>query len=310
MITALGGGVGAAKFLKGLSHVVNPGNLTAVINTADDIDIYGFRVSPDIDTVVYRLAGLIDRKKGWGLENDTYNTLSILKQLGYETWFRLGDKDFGIQVFKALLTKKGMTVSEVTRELLKKLNISGTSILPMSDERVETWIETDDAPIHFQEYYIKYGMTPAVSGVEFVGSSAARPAPGVVESIMNSELVFISPSNPIISIGPILNINGIRNALVETEARVVAVSPLIGGRPLKGPADKLMKGLGMEVSSKQIANIYIDFLDVMVIDKQDSFEERGIREMGLDILVADTIMANDRKSRDMSKIILGYLNYL
>lgn len=309
MITALGGGVGAAKFLKGLSAVLQPGELNIIVNTGDDIDIYGFRVSPDIDTVIYRLSDMIDQKKGWGIKDDTYNCLDTLSGLGYQTWFRLGDKDFAVQMYKKDLRERGIPDSEITLNLASKLNIKGVTILPMSDDPVETWIKTDEDILHFQEYYIKHSMTPPVIDVIFKGANNARPAPGVLESVMRSDIVLICPSNPIISIGPILEVKGIKKALMETEAKIAAISPLIGGRPLKGPADRLMRGLGMEVSSTQIARIYNDFLDVMIIDNTDKEEQEKIRELGIETIKTDTVMSNDRKSEQLSKIVLNYLDY-
>lgn len=307
MITALGGGVGAAKFLKGLSAVLPPEELNIVVNTGDDIDIYGFRISPDIDTVLYRLSDKIDRSKGWGLDDDTFRCLETLSDLGHGTWFGLGDKDFAVQVFKQELRKQGLTVSEITKRLAGKLGLQDIKILPMSDDPVETWIDTDQGLIHFQEYYIRYSMSPQVRSIVFRGASDASPAPNVIESIIGSDIIIVCPSNPVISIGPILEIKGIRKALLDTRAKTVAVSPLIGGRPLKGPADRLMKGLGMEVSSKQIAEIYSDFLDVMVIDETDAGEKAGIEETGIKALTADTVMSSDDKSENLSRTILRYL---
>lgn len=309
MITALAGGVGAAKFLKGLSSCLNPEDLRIIVNTGDDIDMYGLRVSPDIDTVIYRLSDRIDRNKGWGLENDTFNCLDILSELGYETWFRLGDRDFAVQLFKKNLGENGITLSGITRALCARFNLDDSMILPMSDQRVESWIETDIGSLHFQEYYIKYSMTPAVRNVVFKGAMDARPAPGVIDSIMDSDLVILCPSNPIISIGPILEIEGIYQALLNTNARIVSISPLIGGKPLKGPADRLMKGLGMEVSSTQIAKIYKEFLDVMVIDNTDENECKVIEELGMVSLTTDTVMNNQEKSERLSRKILDFLGY-
>ncbi len=309
MITALGGGVGAAKFLKGLYAVVQPGELNIIVNTADDIDIYGFRVSPDIDTVIYRLSDRIDQKKGWGLRDDTYNCLDTLSELGYQTWFGLGDKDFAVQIYKQRLREQGIPDSGITERLASRFNIKGVTILPMSDDHVETWIKTDEEIVHFQEYYIKLSMSPPVRDVVFKGISEARPAPGVVESIMQSDIVLICPSNPIISIGPILEVEGVKQALIETDASIAAVSPLIGGRPIKGPADRLMRGLGMEVSSAQIAGIYKEFLDVMIIDKTDKGEQDNIQKLGIKTVNTDTIMSNDSKSEQLSTFILECLDY-
>ncbi len=307
MITVLAGGVGGAKFLKGLTHLVDGKELTIIVNTGDDIDIYGLRVSPDIDTITYRLSDLVDKKKGWGIENDTHTCLDMLEKLGYETWFRLGDKDFAVQIFKNELRQHGLTLSEITEKVCKKLGLKDLSIKPMTDEKVETWIKTEKETVHFQQYYIKYSMKPEVKGIIFKGNTEAKPAPGVVNAILNSSIIIISPSNPIISIGPILEIREIKEALIKTKAKVIAISPLVGGKPLKGPADKLMKGLGMEVSSTQIAKIYRDFLDIMVIDNTDKEEAKRIENLGIKTLVTDTIMDNDNKSIKLSRTILRFL---
>lgn len=310
MITALGGGVGAAKFLKGLSAVIPHSELNIIVNTGDDIDIYGFRVSPDIDTVLYRLSGFVDSRKGWGIENDTYSCLEFLSKMGYETWFRLGDRDIAVQIFKQRLRANGLSESEITKTIAEKLGIGNYSVIPMTEKPVETWIKTEQGDIHFQEYYIKHSMAPQVEDIFFKGIADAKPSAGIVEAIENSELIIICPSNPVISIGPIIKINDIRQALVETKAKVVSVSPLVSGRPLKGPADRLMKALGMEVSSTQIAKIYDDFLDLMVIDHRDCQEKQKIETLGVDVLVTDTVMSNDAKSEQLSRTILDYFNAL
>lgn len=307
MITALGGGVGAAKFLTGLKQVCTTSKLNVIINTGDDIDIYGFRVSPDIDTVIYRLSGRIDKKKGWGFSNDTFNFLESLSGLGIDTWFNVGDKDLVTHVFKSSLRQKGFDLSKITKIVADKYGLNDINLLPMSNDKVETWIDTEHGKMHFQEYYIKNSMDPCVKGVEVRGRDKARPAPGVIDAIKEAEVVFICPSNPIISIGPILEIEGIRKQLVESKALKVAVSPLIGGKPLKGPTDRLMKGLGMEVSSTQIARLYSDFLDVMVIDNSDHSEFSKIESLGIAPFVTDTLIADDIKSKELSENIFSFI---
>jgi len=307
MITALGGGVGAAKFLKGLTKLVPYEELTLIINTADDIELYGFNISPDIDTIIYRLSDNIDTVKGWGLKGDSLNVLTSLSGFGIETWFGLGDRDFATQVFKKQLSLSGRTKSEITKLTASTFGLWNLNILPMSDESVETWIKTTEGEMHFQEYYIKQGMEPEVTGINLRGIKQAKPSPGVLEALAESELIIICPSNPIISIGPILDVNGIREAIVNSPAKVVAISPLIGGKPLKGPADKLMRGLGLEASSSEIANLYKDFLNVMVLDDSDSGEVDKINSLGIKTFVTDTIMTDDEKSRTLSEKILNYL---
>ncbi len=307
MITALGGGVGAAKFLLGLAQLCSPGNLNVIINTGDDIDIYGLRVSPDIDTVIYRLSGNIDKKKGWGLSGDTFNFLESIANLGVQTWFNVGDKDLATHLLKNSLRQKGLSLSEITKIVADKFGIRGINLIPMTDDKVETWINTEIGKMHFQEYYIKNAMKPEVRGVEIRGSELAKPAPGVINSIINAEIIMICPSNPIISIGPILVIDGIREKIINSNAVKVAISPLIGGKPLKGPTDRLMKGLGLEVSSTQIAKLYSDFLDILVIDNSEKDEISEIELLGIKVLVADTLIPDKRRSKQLSETILEFI---
>jgi LPPG:FO 2-phospho-L-lactate transferase len=270
MITALGGGVGAAKFLRGLSKVINGEPLTVIVNTGDDISISGLKISPDIDIVIYWLSNTVDRKKGWGIRDDTFRCLEGLKKFGLEDWFNLGDRDIATHIFRTYLRGKGFKPSEITLRIATALDVGNIKILPMTDEDVETWILTEEGEMHFQEYLVKNQMRPRVKSVFIRGIEKANPAPGVIEAIEESRLIIICPSNPIISIGPILKIIKIREALQRTKARIIAISPLVGGKPLKGPADRLMKGIGLEVSSTQVAKLYGDFIDAIVIDEKDT----------------------------------------
>jgi LPPG:FO 2-phospho-L-lactate transferase len=308
MITALGGGVGAAKFLEGLSSIIGEEPLTVVVNTGDDIVLHGLRVSPDVDTVIYRLSGHIDKQKGWGIADDTFNTLSALARFGCETWFNIGDVDFATHMFRTQMRQSGLTPSEITLRLAKSFGIGESiRILPMTDEDVETWIVTSGGEMHFQEYLVKERMKPAVIKVVFKNIENAKPSPGVIEAIREARLIILCPSNPIISIGPILNIKGIGEALRAAQGKIIAISPLIGGVPLKGPADKLMRGLGLEVSSAQIARLYRDFLDVMVIDGEDALEAERISEMGIKPLVLDTLMSDSDKAARLASAVLSGL---
>ena len=309
MITALGGGVGAAKFLKGLSNVVPRKDLTVIINTGDDINLYGFRISPDIDTIIYRLSDQIDKEKGWGIKDDTFNCLESLSKLGFETWFQLGDKDLATQIFKSNLSKYGYSQSQVTAKTAELFGLDGIKLLPMTEDNVETWIETEMGELHFQEYYIKHNMEPEVFGINIKRIGEASPGTGVIDAIKGSDLIIICPSNPIISIGPILKVKGVREALVNCSAQIIAISPLIGGKPLKGPADRLMRGIGLEVSSSEIANLYKDFLDLMVLDSSDQNEEEKINRLGIRSFLADTLITNDLKSEHLSRSIIKHINY-
>ena len=308
MITALGGGVGAAKFLSGLARVLGDEPLTVIVNTGDDIRIAGLRISPDIDTIIYWLSGVVDRERGWGLQGDTFNFLETVWRFGVQTWFRIGDRDLATHIHRTHLREQGFTPSQVTDRIAKALGIVSAKILPMTDEDVETWIVTDEGEMHFQEYLVKRKMIPQVKGVFVKGIENAQPAPGVIQAVEEARLVVICPSNPIISIGPILNVKGIRESLRRTRAKVIAISPLVAGIPLKGPADRLMKGLGLEVSSTQVARLYEDFLDEMVIDEKDSFEGDAIKSIGLKTLVVDTVMSNDEKAEKLAANVLKLLD--
>ena len=308
MITALGGGVGAAKFLEGLCAVFRDEQLSVIVNTADDITLNGLYVSPDIDTIIYRLSGYIDKNKGWGLKEDTFNALEAFKRFGLESWFNIGDKDIATHIFRTDLKQKGFSASQITLKIAEAYGIpEQIKIMPMTDQSVETWIQTHNGEMHFQDYLVKQKMSPEVCRVTIRGVDSAEPAPGVIDSILNARAVIICPSNPIISIGPILQVDGIRQALKESGAKIIAISPLVGGMPLKGPADRLMRGLGLEVSSAQVARLYSDFLDTMVIDTQDSHESSLITELGLNSIITDTVMADKEKAIKLASSVLDLI---
>ncbi len=303
MITALAGGVGAAKLLIGLAKLVKQEDLTVIVNTGDDIELQGLHVSPDIDIVMYTLAGIVDEEKGWGIKGDTFHCLQSLKNLGQETWFTLGDRDLATHIFRTAMLKKGKRLSEATAEISQALGLN-VAVLPMTNDFFETRIVTAQGSVHFQEYLVKRGATDEVRGVEFLGADHAKPADGVIETLMDSELIVVCPSNPIVSIGTILAVNGVREALRQTKAMKVAVSPIVAGAPLKGPADKLLKGLGMEVSAYSVAKLYADFLDVFVIDVADESEKGRIEELGLEVKVTNTIMRSLDDKVSLAKVVL------
>ena len=305
MITALGGGVGAAKFLEGLSSVIENETLNVIVNTGDDISLNGLYISPDVDTIIYRLSGVIDKKKGWGLEDDTFISLNSLEKFGLDTWFNIGDKDIATHIYRTYLRSRGLTATEIASKIAEAFELpDNVNIMPMTDQDVETWIQTNEGEMHFQEYLVKRKMKPEVCRVTIRNIDHASPAPGVVDSIEKARAVIICPSNPIISIGPILQVKGVREALKTTRAEIIAISPLVGGVPLKGPADKLMKGLGLEVSSAQVARLYSDFLDTMVIDVEDAHENQKIIDTGLKTLVVDTVMSDKEKSANLASSVL------
>jgi len=289
MITTLAGGVGAARFLQGLVHVIPPEEIVTIVNTGDDIEFYGLHISPDVDIVTYTLAGIVDEEKGWGMRGDTFNCLDMLRKYGYETWFMLGDKDLATHIHRTLLLKSGLKLSEVTEKIRKALGVK-VKIIPMTNDKVQTKIVTSVGEMHFQEYLVKRKAQDPVLDVKFEGIERAEPAPGVIEAILNSDGIIICPSNPIVSIGPILSIKGVKEALKKTKAKIVAISPIVGGTPIKGPADKLMRGLGIKVSALGVAKIYRNFLDVLIIDNVDRDLKPKIEEIGIKVHVTDTIM--------------------
>jgi len=304
MITALAGGVGAARFLTGIVKLVNGKDLSIIVNTGDDIELFGLHISPDVDIVTYTLAGIVDEEKGWGIKGDTFSCLEALRRLGCETWFNLGDRDLATHMFRTALLKNGFKLSDITAQVSHALGLD-VAIFPMTDDKFETRIRTDVGSVHFQEYLVKRGAKDEVLGVEFLGAESAKPAAGVVESIMEAELVVICPSNPIVSIGTILAVNGVRDALRRTDAKKVAISPIIAGAPVKGPADKLLRGLGFEVSAYSVAKLYSDFLDTFILDTADSAEKNKIEKLGIEVKVANTIMRRLENKIELAKAVLG-----
>src|SRR5947209_763459 len=303
MIVVLAGGVGAARFLQGLVQVVPQNRLTVIVNTGDDRDFYGLHVSPDIDIVTYTLAGLVEETHGWGIRNDTYNTMQQLTGYGNEDWFLLGDRDLATHIHRTNLLRQGKTLSEVTENLRLHFGL-GIRMLLMSDQPVTTHIQTPVGLLHFQEYMVKRHCVDEVQDVLFVGASEARPAPGVLDAIKDAEAILIAPSNPIVSIGSILAVPGIHDALHEASGMVVAISPIVGGAPIKGPADKLMRGLGIEVSAVGVTRCYRDFLDIMVIDQQDAHLAPAIEDLGIPTVITNTIMKDIAAKAALARTVL------
>jgi len=304
MIVVLAGGVGAARFLQGLVQVIPQEQLIVIVNTGDDRDFYGLHVSPDLDIVMYTLAGVVDEAHGWGIRNDTYHTMQQLTHYGNEDWFMLGDRDLATHIHRTNLLRQGKTLSEVTEELRNCFGLA-IRILPMTDHPVATHIQTPVGLLHFQEYMVKRRCADEVQDVVFVGASESKPSPGVLDAIKEAEAILIAPSNPIVSIGSILAVPGIHDALHETSGMIVAVSPIVGGAPIKGPADKLMRGLGIEVSPVGVARFYRDFLDVMVIDKQDEYLLSKIEDLGIPAVATDTIMRDMAAKASLARKVLA-----
>ena len=303
MITALAGGVGAARFLTGFTKLVKEEDLSVIVNTGDDMEMFGLHISPDLDIVSYTLADVVDDEKGWGVKGDTFLCLEALKKMGLDTWLNLGDRDLATHILRTDLLRRGFTLSKVTEELSRRLGLK-VKIIPMSDDKFETWVRIEEGLIHFEEYFVRRHAEDKVLGVEFIGSDKAKPAPNVINSILNAEKVVVCPSNPIVSIGSILSVEGIRDALRKTNAKIVGVSPIVDGSPIKGPADKLMRGLGFEVSAFSVASLYSDFLDTFVIDTIDVDERGRIEQLGIDVEVTNTIMKRMEDKIRLAKAVL------
>jgi len=304
-VTALAGGVGAARFLRGLVRVINPERLCVIVNTGDDEEFFGLSVSPDLDTITYTLAGAVDTGKGWGLPEETFRCLNALGRYYPENWFGLGDADLATHLFRTQQLRQGKSLSEVTQTIARSWNVQAT-ILPMSDDPVRTIVHTEAGALPFQEYFVKRRSEGTVSRVELRGINRATAALGVCDAIRSAHLVIFPPSNPIVSIGPILALPGVRSALRETAAPIVAISPLVAGKPIKGPADRLLGGLGIEVSAVGVAGLYRDFLDTFVIDTQDSQQKNRLEELGVSVIVTDTIMSDMEKSIALAQTVMEY----
>lgn len=302
-VVVLAGGVGAARFLEGVVQVVEPARVTVIVNTGDDAEFYGLTVSPDVDIVLFTLAGIVEPTQGWGIRDDTFNTLDMLDKLGRERWFLLGDRDLAIHIHRTELLRQGLTPSQVTDDLRRRLNLE-VRVLPMSDQPVRTTIRTPDGWLPFQEYFVKRRQQDEVLEIRYDGAEEASPAPGLLDAINSASAVLISPSNPLVSVGTILSLPGVRDALRTTSATIVGVSPIVGGATIKGPADRMMRGLGMEVSAVGVARAYADFLDVLVIDQQDADLAAGVEGEGVKAVVVDTIMRTLDVKRDLARVTL------
>ena len=306
MILALTGGTGGAKLIEGLAAELDADELTIVCNTADDTLVHGLYVSPDLDTITYTLAGLIDPDQGWGVRNDTFAVLQQLGQLGVETWFKLGDRDLALHIRRTQLINEGLKLSEVTDQLCRALGIK-PKILPMSDEKVQTRVNTPQGEISFQEFFVKEHWTREVTGIHFAGVEQSQPAPGVLEAMRRAEGVIVCPSNPITSIGPILAVPGIRSALAALEVPVVGVSPLNGATAISGPAHKLMLACGYDPSSLGVARHYGDILDRLFIAAEDQNLASSIQDLSIGPVCTDIRMMTANDKRRLAAEVLAAL---
>ncbi|MFP5376320.1 MAG: 2-phospho-L-lactate transferase [Acidimicrobiia bacterium] len=310
MLTALAGGVGAARMLRGLAAVAGPAAVTAVVNTADDVILHGLHVSPDLDTVVYTLAGANDEDRGWGLAGETWTAMGALERYGGQTWFRLGDRDLATHLYRTQRLAEQATLSEVTAEVAAAWGV-GVRVLPMSDERVETRVTvagpTPDTSeeIGFQEWFVGRRHGVAVESVRFEGAEEAEPGPGVLAAVAAADRVVICPSNPVVSIGPVLAVPGVADAVRARRPDVVAVSPIVAGAALRGPADRLMADLGHEASVVGVARLYAPYAGCLVVDEADAGLAAAVEAEGVRCVVAPTVMAGPERAAALARVVLA-----
>lgn len=314
-IVVLAGGVGGSKFLWGLAQEVGPDHLTAIVNTGDDIEMHGLRISPDVDIVTYTLAGLVDTEKGWGFAGDTFHCMQLLGKYGLPAWFNLGDRDLGTHIFRTQALRQNRRPTEVADAIGRALGVHAR-ILPMTDDPVGTHILVGDGPVrslHFQEYLVERGAKDEVRGVEYRGSARAHPSPEVIAALDAAETIFIAPSNPIASIGPILAVSGIRERLRNTKVPILAVSPVVGGASLKGPTDKFLQWAKVEVSPLGVGRFYqsvLGRLDGILIDRVDAALAPALEALGVRVGAGEIIMCGPEEKRAVARMACALLEEL
>lgn len=304
-VVTLAGGVGAAKLLTGMVRAHPPEDLLAVVNTADDTVLHGLHVSPDLDTVVYTLASAVNPDTGWGLAGETWQAMDALDRYGGITWFRLGDRDLATHLYRTHRLGQGADLAAVTAEIASAWGLELT-VMPVTNDRIETKVTTvDEGEIGFQDYFVRRRHDVAVSAVRVAGSRQAQPAPGLIDALGEARLIVIAPSNPIVSIGPVLDVPGVRDAVAARRDAVVAVSPIVGGAALKGPADRLMRELGHECSVVGVARLYREVAATLVIDKADAHLANDVEAVGVSCVVAPTIMDDIESATALAHTVLG-----
>ena len=303
-ITALAGGVGASKLLLGLYEVMGPNLLTIIVNTGDDIVLHGLKISPDLDIVTYTLAGVVDSKKGWGFRGETFHALKRLATYGRPNWFNLGDRDLATHIHRTAMLVEGKTLSQAAESIRTALRVKSL-ILPMSDNPIPTIIDSNEGPLHFQEYLVKRRAEPVVRGIRFAGAESAKPAPGVLEAIRNADRIIICPSNPLISIGPILAVPQVRDQLRAHKEKVFAVCPIVGGKSLKGPSDKMLAQLGHDSTALGVAKLYADFAGTFIIDPADKAQASAIAALGTRVAILPTVMKTRLQKRRLACSLLS-----
>lgn len=311
MILALAGGVGGAKLARGLSMQVPPDKLQIVVNTGDDFTHLGLKVSPDVDTVMYWLAGINDRERGWGLAGESWKFITALEMLGGPAWFKFGDRDLATHIERTRRIAKGESLSDVTQYLCERLGIRH-HIAPMTDDPVQTIVHTNEGELEFQNYFVRRHCEPRVNWIEYRGADIAAPS-SIFDAILSRddlEAIIVCPSNPLLSIEPILAINGVRAKIVNQRSPIVAVSPIVGGEALKGPAAKILRELGRESSALEIARHYVDLIDGIVIDKIDAGLKLEIEDLGLNVAIANIVMKSDEDQAKLAQEIIHFVSDL
>ena len=303
-ITALAGGVGASKLLLGLYEVMDPTLLTIIVNTGDDIVLHELKISPDLDIVTYTLAGVVDQKKGWGLRAETFHALKHLAAFGRPNWFNLGDRDLATHIHRTALLVEGKTLSQAAESIRKVLGVK-SRILPMSDSPIPTIIDSNEGPLHFQEYLVKRRTEPIVKGIQFASVESAQPAPGVLEAIRDADRILICPSNPLISIGPIVAVPQVRDELRAHKQKVLAICPIVGGKSLKGPSDKMLAQLGHDPTAFGVAKLYADFTATFVIDPADKSQASAISALAMKVVILPTVMKTLAQKRKLARSLLA-----
>jgi LPPG:FO 2-phospho-L-lactate transferase len=311
VLVALCGGVGAARMLSGLVRVVPPADVTAIVNVGDDLVLHGLHISPDLDTVLYTLAGMDNRDTGWGVAGETWAVMDELARIGGEDWFRLGDRDLATHLFRTGRLQAGDTLSAVTAQLCARRGVA-VRLLPVSDDPLRTRVMLAEASplgpagteVAFQDYFVRLHHDVAVSGVRFEGAPATRPAPGVLEALASADTIAVCPSNPVVSIGPLLSVPGVHDALSARRSQVVAVSPIVAGAALKGPADRLMVELGTEASVVGVARLYAPWVGTLVVDVADESLAADVEAEGVRCIVAPTVMSSPQRAADLARVVV------
>ncbi len=309
MIVALAGGVGGAKLAHGLYQALSPDELTVVVNTADDFELWGLHISPDLDTVMYTLAGIANPETGWGVADDTWQMLEMLQRYGYDTWFRLGDRDVATHIARTEQLRADYSLTDVTQRLARALGIRAT-LLPMCDQRVMTLVDTPAGRLQFQDYFVRRHHADPVAGIIFDGIADASLPVAVARAVQTADTIVFCPSNPLVSIGPILAVSGMMAQLQSVYTPKVAISPIVGGKALRGPADRMLAGLGYDVSALGVASIYHGLIDGLVIDKADADQQDLIEQLGMHVLVTDAIMRDEGDRQRLANEVLRFADQI